>query len=78
MSATDIMTVVRNTLQSRSRSIDYEQASELKFALRKSGVYLELEVFKGHPLNSLKIRKVAGDHFEYDRICRELLEGMKL
>ena len=44
MSADDIMAVVRETLQSRACTIDYEQASELKFALRKSGVFLEMEV----------------------------------
>jgi len=44
MPTTDIMRTLMATLQSRARSIDYLQKSELKLALRKSNLMLEMEV----------------------------------
>ncbi|XP_078490114.1 serine/threonine-protein kinase SIK3 [Ciona intestinalis] len=78
MPTVDILCEIQRTLQTRSRSIDYKQESELKFALRKSNVCLEMEVFEGIQQNCLKIRKLAGDNLEYNQLCRELLSGMKL
>ncbi|XP_076800725.1 uncharacterized protein LOC143445481 isoform X2 [Clavelina lepadiformis] len=78
MPTNDIMCEIRKTLQSHSRSIYYKQESELKFALQKSNVFLEMEVFEGDAQNSLKISKVSGDHFECNKLCKELLRGLKL
>ena len=44
MPANDIMCGIVKTLQSCRRELQYEVESELKIALRKSNVFLEMEV----------------------------------
>lgn len=74
----DILSEIHKALDARSRSIIYQQESELKFELRKSSVKLEMEVCAGTQQNDLKIRKLAGDNLEYTNLCKDLLAGMNL
>lgn len=74
----DITMEIQKALDARSCSIMYQKESDLKFALRKSTVQLEMEVCAGIQTNDLKIRKLAGDNVEYTNLCRELLAGMNL
>ncbi|XP_070551720.1 serine/threonine-protein kinase SIK3 homolog isoform X2 [Ptychodera flava] len=75
----DVVQEIRRTLDTRGPSLTY-QNSENMFSLENRGVRMELEVCQvpGMPINGVRLRKIAGDAWQYRKLCNELLAGMNL
>lgn len=74
----EILKEIKQTLDHRSPNVVY-QFAENRFRLENSGgVQMEMEVYPGVTERGLRIRKLAGDTWQYNRLCNEIITGMNL
>ena len=73
----DLLQRIKVTLDDRRPQLLYEHTDN-RFRLAHSGVQLEMEVCQGIAERGVRIRKLAGDPFQYNCLCSELLTCLNL
>ena len=74
----EILKEIKSTLDNQNPSVVYEH-SENRFRLENSGgVQIEMEVCPGVVERGVRFRKVAGDTWQFNRLCDEIISGMNL
>ncbi|XP_006812753.1 LOW QUALITY PROTEIN: serine/threonine-protein kinase SIK3-like [Saccoglossus kowalevskii] len=75
----EVVQEIKRTLDNQGPGLKYENLAN-KFSLENQGVRMELEICQvpGLSVNGLRLRKIAGDTWQYRRLCNELLAGMDL
>ncbi|XP_077985470.1 serine/threonine-protein kinase SIK3-like [Glandiceps talaboti] len=75
----DVVQEIRRTLDNRGPLLTYQNSANM-FSLENQGVRMELEVCQvpGMAIHGVRLRKVAGDTWQYRKLCNELLAGMNL
>jgi hypothetical protein len=73
----DIMKEIKRALDEKRTDVVYRHSNNL-FHLDCSEVQMEMEVCEGTSVNGLRFRKIAGDTWQYKRLCNELISCMNL
>ena len=69
---------IKNTLDTRQRDLVYEHRDN-RFKLDHSGgVQLEMVVCPGMQERGVRIRRLSGDEWMFNRVCNDLIAGMNL
>ncbi|XP_065559798.1 serine/threonine-protein kinase SIK3-like isoform X2 [Artemia franciscana] len=78
----DIISLVRSVINDRAPGVVYEEdrnEPRLGLTVHPPGVQLALEVCEAeHGGRGLKIRRISGDSFHYDKVCQELIACIAL
>jgi hypothetical protein len=73
----DLVRRIKLTLDDHQPQLIYEHENN-RFRLDHFGVQLEMEVCQGIAERGVRIRKLAGDPFQYNCLCSELLTCLNL
>lgn len=73
----EILAEIKRTLDNKAPELAYQYSDNL-FRLRNCDVSMEMEICRSGSMNGLRFRKVAGDQWQYKRLCNELMTCMDL